>query len=258
MNTSARMLAGASHMLRFTHIRATMALAIVLSTIGSASANLITNGNFSANANQFVVFPGLASSVPEAPEGNPLSIPGWTWNGSSNFGVNGKDTVSNLPALPGPIGIYGPSSQQSNPDRNWVLLQGDGAAVFQIFNVTPGVQHTVSFEAATRDGEVGEDGLVIFGIAQIYDGALANFLTQATPKEYSNVAFEAASFTFTPTQSQASLVLQNFSPGLAGKTVNFANVSVVAVPEPGALALAGIGIAAVAYGFRRRRCHQRT
>lgn len=242
-----------------THMRATMALAIMLTTIGSASAELISNGNFSANANQFVVFPGLASSVDGAPPGNPLSIPGWTWNGSGNFGVNGKDTVSDLPALPGPIGIYGPSSQQSNPDRNWVLLQGNGAAVFQVFNVTPGVQHTVSFEAATRDGEVGEDGLVIFGLAQIYDGALpAPFLAEATPKEYSNVAFEAASFTFTPTQSQVSLVLQNSSPGLPGKTVNFANVSVVPVPEPGALALAGIGIAAVAYGFRRRRCHWRT
>jgi hypothetical protein len=241
MIMSAKIFSGAFHMSTVTHIRATLALAIVLSTIGSASANLITNGNFSANANAFTGSPGYVGETGN-PTG-PTGITGWNWNFSGRFGLNGISTGTS-----GPITTFGPTSQQTTPDRNWVFLEtiegNDGAAVYQVFNVTPGVEYTVSFEAASRVGQ-GTNGTVA-----LYDGTFGGLLN-SNSQAYGSAAFQPNSFTFTPTQPQATIVLQGQSPS-ASQAVNFANVSVVAVPEPGALALAGIGIGAVAYGFRRR------
>ncbi len=56
-----------------------------------AAAPIIVNGNFSANANQYVVWPGYAGRTALVGTGtNPASLTGWT--GSGNFGVNGSDT----------------------------------------------------------------------------------------------------------------------------------------------------------------------
>jgi hypothetical protein len=238
MIMSAKIFSGAFHVSTVTPIRLTMALAIVLSTIGSASANLISNGNFSANANAFTGSPGYVGET-----GNPTGIAGWNWNFSGRFGLNGIGTGTS-----GPITTFGPTSQQTTPDRNWVFLEtingGDGAAVFQVFNVTPNVQYTVSFEAASKAGQNTT------GTVAAYDGSFGELLN-SNSQVYGSTAFQPNSFTFTPTQSQTTIVLQGQSPS-ASQAVNFTNVSVVPVPEPGALALAGIGIAAVAYGFRRR------
>jgi hypothetical protein len=221
-----------------------MAVAIVLSSIGTSSANLITNGDFSANASAFTGWPGYASwtSIFGGLETNP-AISGWNMNVEFGAGVNGKDTFSTFPA-PGPIVAFGPSVQQATPDRNWAFLQGDGVAILQVINVTPGVEYTVSFEAA------GRAGLAAKGSAYAYDGNLASLLPGGKFNQtYSDVNFVPDSYTFTPTLSTATVVFQNAGGG--GDAVNFTNVAVV--PEPSTLAGLAMGVVGIGIARSRRR-----
>jgi hypothetical protein len=224
-----------------------MAVAIVLSTIGTASANLITNGDFSANASSFTGWPGYinwdAASFGFGTGINP-TISGWTHNGSGGTGVNGKDTLSNFPGPSvSPIVAFGPSVQQATPDRNWAFLQGAGAAIFQVINVTPGVEYTVSFEAAGRAGDPA------LGSAYAYDGNLVSALPGGKySQSYSDVNFVPDSYTFTPTLSTATVVFQNAG---GGDSVNFSNITVV--PEPSTLAGLAMGVVGIGIARSRRR-----
>jgi len=218
-----------------------IALAIVLSSIGSASANLITNGDFSANASAFTGWPGYASwtSIFDG-QANP-AISGWSTNGSFGMGLNGILTSSTF-GTPGPIVAFGPSVQQATPDRNWAFIQGAGGAILQVINVTPGVEYTVSFEAAGRAGDPA------LGSAYAYDGSLVSVLPGGKYSQtYSDVNFVPDSFKFTPTLSTATVVFQNAG---GGDSVNFTNITVV--PEPSTLAGLAIGVVALGLASRRK------
>ena len=220
-----------------------MAVAIVLSTIGTASANLITNGDFSANASAFAGWPGYASWTSSfgGGESNP-AISGWSTNGSFGMGLNGKDTFSTFPT-PSPIVPFGPSAQVAAPDRNWAFIQGAGGAILQVINVTPGVEYTVSFEAAGRAGDPA------LGSAYAYDGNLVSLLPGGKFNQtYSDVNFVPDSFTFTPTLSTATVVFQNAG---GGDSVNFSNITVV--PEPSTLAGLAMGVVGIGIARSRRR-----
>ena len=221
-----------------------MAATVALSVADSASANLIVNGDFSANASSFTGWPGYASWTSTFDgQANP-AISGWNMNSAApSSGVNGKDTFSTF-GTPGPIVAFGPSGQQAAPDRNWAFLQGNGVAILQVINVTPGVEYTVSFEAAGRAGDSAQ------GSAYAYDGNLVSLLPGGKfSQTYSDVNFVPDSYTFTPTLSTATIVFQNAG---GGDAVNFSNVSVVPVPEPSTLAGLAIGVVALGLASRRK------
>jgi hypothetical protein len=234
-----------------------MAAAVALSVVGSASANLIVNGDFSANASSFTGWPGYINwnaadngSGQSFGTGINPTISGWTHNGTGGTGLNGKDTLSDFPGPSlSPIVAFGPSVQQANPDRNWAFIQGSGGAISQVINVTPGVEYTVSFEAAGRAGT----GNAANGGAYAYNGTLGVDATGVAAgtgffsKSYSAVNFEADSFTFTTTLPTATIVFQNSG---GGDAVNFTNI--VAVPEPSTLAALAIGVVALGLASRRK------
>ena len=228
-----------------------MAAAVALSMAGSASANLITNGDFSANASSFTGWPGYinwdAASFNFGTGINP-TISGWTHNGTGGTGVNGKDTLSDFPGPSlSPIVAFGPSEQQSTPDRNWAFLQGAGAAIFQSINVTPGVEYTVSFEAAGRAGNPANGGVYVYNGTLGVDAAGLAAGPGFFDKSYSAVNFVSDSITFSSNLPTATIVFQNSG---GGDSVNFTNITVV--PEPSTLAGLAIGVVALGLASRRK------
>lgn len=196
-------------------IAAVLAVATV-SWSGSASAAIVENGDFSADANLFDTWPGYVTggSNPLSGGTNPAAIPGWTWNGLQGVGLNGMDTT-------GRLAVFGPSQQKLSPDRNWAFLQGEGAALSQIIKVTPGVTYTVNFEASGRDEGMAASGSIY--VVESGEGVIGGRIS----RPYNDVNFEADSFTFTPVaQTSVELVIEH-AGGPAGSSINFTNISVV-------------------------------
>jgi hypothetical protein len=224
-----------------------IAAAVALSVADSASANLIVNGDFSANASSFVGWPGYLNWTSTFGGGtNPVAITGWGTNGEFGIGVNGKDTLGNYPS-PSPIVAFGPSGQWAAPDRNWAFIQSTGGAITQVINVTPGVEYTVSFLAAGRGGNPANGGAFAYNgtLGVDADGVAAG--TSFFNRSYSDVNFVPDSFTFTTTKPTATIVFQNSG---GGDSVNFTNI--VAVPEPSTLAGLAIGVVALGLASRRK------
>ena len=222
---------------------AAAAAALSMLVAGNAHANLILNGNFSANASSYTVWPGY----PNTP--NPPAPTDWTVTYVSGIGINGPDTgfYSNPPSgqLAEP---FAPSSTAGV--RDFVFMNGPPTGYPQSFisqtvATVPGQAYTLTYEAA------GTANVTPIGVLTVVAEDTKNNTQLATQTPaITDTAFNTFTLGFTAT-SVSTMVefLKNQDPN---NSVDVANVSLVATPEPAALYLAAAGMLGLVL-LRRRK-----
>jgi hypothetical protein len=220
---------------------AAMGLALALGAVASntLAQNLLLNGDFTANAPSFVQWPGYTQ--PWNP-GNPAVIDSWGDLFGTPVGINGAGTVTT---------VFGPVADGG---RTYAFLQGGIGCLAQGLpgSYTPGMSYELSFDVAARAGEVGNAFRV-----QIGDASQIHVTTLTGPSELlaDPTAFDHYSYDFTAPAAfdgLPSIQLYNLTTPGAGLTVDFANVSLVQVPEPSASILLGVGAALLALRHQKR------
>lgn len=218
---------------------------------GNAQANLIQNGDFSANASSYTVWPGNSSQAsnnanPAAPtDWSVLYTSGPTTGGQ--MGINGPDT-----------GFYSnpPSGQTAEPfapttpgTSDFAFLQGalGVPSISQTVATTAGQAYSLSYEGAARSGETNDVLDVV-----LTDMVNNTQITQQVPT-ISNSVFATFTLNFTAPSASTEVTFANDTIQAGGGTVDVANVSLNAVPEPAALGLAGAGILGMLLIRRRPR-----
>jgi len=170
--------------------------------------NLVVNGNFTTNAAGFVTWPGYVGSG-----SNPTNVPGWTQlsGTAGGYGVNGAGTVTT---------VFGPASPGSS---SFLFIQASSTKELAqtLPTLATNTTYTLSFQAAARSGESGDEFMVQVGDQN------GTFVTTG-PIFANNAVFQYFSYTFTtPTSFNGvpSLQLYNVNPA-TGRTVNFTAISI--------------------------------
>ncbi len=194
-----------------------------------AGANMITNGDFSANAAAYTVSPGTGRG------GNPTAPTGWAFSSGTYSGVNGPDT-----------GFYGSAGYQPFAPtstagvRDFAFLQYGMMSITQTISTTAGEPYTLSYAAAGRVGGTSTTMEVI-----LTDATSGAQITTQTPA-ITDAAFNNFALNFAATSGSTTLEFLNTSPSNASNdTADVSNVSLTAVPEPatlGVFALGGMGL----------------
>jgi len=197
-----------------------------------ASAQIIQNGNFSANASSFT-----SSNGDFGGGSNPSTATGWT--DVSGGGIEGTDT---------PFTFLGPTPATTG---DFVYFFGPGS-ISQTITLAPNTVYNLDFSVAGRDGDGGSGLLNEVAVSTSQGGGSTFFDDTEVP---STTAFTPYSYTFTTPSflsgsGDATITLLNDSPG--GKTVDFTDVSIAAAPEPSTYALLGVGALVMMVAYRRR------
>lgn len=205
----------------------------------AASAQIVSNGDFSANASSFTVDTGYTStSKPTYPD----------------YSTTPATTLTNTnPATPtdwsvaGEVGInnIAPGGYPSSGDpTDFVFLQDVGSAVSQtLTGLVAGQSYQLSFASAPRFGEGQYEGdLLIAGDVTISNTTLATVGAPANVVQDTDFMTTTIDFVATATGNSV-ITLANTSGSTGDDTVDFSNVVItpLTTPEPSTCVLLGLG-----------------
>ena len=208
---------------------------LAMLSAGNAQANLILNGDFSANASSYTASPGYSTNP------NPSSPADWTVNGAGS-GVNGPDAGSAVGTPFAPV--------STAVVRDFNFLQGGGVYSSQTVTTTASQAYTLAFAAAQRDGNTSAVLEVI-----LTDATNSQQITTLTPATITDTGFNNFSLNFTAPSASTTVEFLNNSPASIDDTVDVSNVSLNPVPEPATIGLVAIGSLGLLLIGRRRAVH---
>ncbi len=178
----------------------------------AAAANIINNGDFSANAELYTLSPGYSVGP------NPAVPAGWRNDSNSHAGVNGADTTTGSPFAP----------ERMAGVRDFAFLQSTGTALSQSVATTAGKTYTLTYAAAARGSDVvnNKDRLKVI----ITNAATGRTIVSALPA-ITKTAFQVFSIKFTAASASTTVEFINASPAnaMVGGTVDVSDV-VLATP----------------------------
>ena len=177
-------------------------------TAGLAMQNLISNGNFTANAMAFTNWPGY--TAPSSP-GNPPSISIWANINGGGVGVNGAEVRFATPNTFGPTNPGG---------RTYAFVQGGTNGLRQNLTLLPNTAYLLEYDVAARSGNTVNYQVQIGDNTQTYFTS-SNVLAD-------NAWFVRFTKTFTtPSTLSGSPTIQLWNLTQGDNTVAFANVSLL-------------------------------
>ena len=219
------------------------ALAAMALTAGAAQANLVLNGDFSANASSYVTYPGY--SIPTQSPANPTNPTSWV--ATNQVGVNGPDTgfYASLPFAPG----------NTTGVRDFAFLQNASlnapASIEQTIATVSGQLYSLTYAAAQRNGNSGATMKVL-----VHDAANGNSTITFQNPGINSGSFGDFALTFTAQSASTVIEFLNTTDincTYSDNTVDVSNVVLNAVPQPATVGLLGFGSLALIGGLALRR-----
>ncbi len=227
------------------------ASALIATSSAFSATNLVTNGDFEADAGAFVVWPGYIQDG--APGNNPAAITGWTKSGGGGAGLN----PSGPPDHPAPSPFAGANTWNTS---TFAFLQGDPGLEQTIPGFLVGTEYTLSFDFNSRTGAAypiaevflndvliaSSEAITPGGLLPIQDNPTPGANPADTPWYHVDLPFNA------PTEAITLRFQGSLPPGGGDVTWTIDNVVINDIPEPATGILALIGATAL-LGLRRRR-----
>ncbi len=230
----------------FGILAASAVAGLAMLSAANAQANMILNGDFSANASSYTTFPGYSTSGYQT---SPYGPTDWTISGIT-VGVNGPDT-----------GFYASQGEPFAPSsttgvRDFAYIQNQNFYIYQAVATTAGQTYTLNYAGAARAGDAAA------GMNDVLDVAIANAYTQAvitsqTPA-ITDTGFNSFTLNFTATSASTAITFANTTNSSNGPTVDVSNVSLNPVPEPATLGLVTLGGMALLLIGRKRATRRNT